>query len=105
MKVFAWLDPDTGYYQWKVFGEIEYSSKVLRHVLMDLDYRKEWDSYVGCIEKINENNNPEIIYWDVKYGIPFISNRDYVYCREMKGFYKGHLYGILCFILLAKCSI
>ena len=72
---------------------------------MDLDYRKEWDSYVGSIEKINENNNPEIIYWDVKYGIPFISNRDYVYCREMKGFYKGHLCGILCFILLAKCSI
>jgi len=84
VRVYAWLDPDTGYYQWKVFGEIEYSSKVLRHVLMDLDYRKKWDSYVGSIEKIEENNNLEIIYWDVKYGIPFVSNRDYVYCREFK---------------------
>ena len=37
------------------------------------------------IEKIEENNNMEIIYWDVKYGIPFVSNRDYVYCRESKG--------------------
>ena len=53
---------------------------------MDLDYRKQWDEYVGSIEKIEENNNLEIIYWDVKYGIPFVSNRDYVYCREMKGF-------------------
>ena len=51
---------------------------------MDLDYRKKWDSYVGSIEKIEENNNLEIIYWDVKYGIPFVSNRDYVYCREFK---------------------
>ena len=84
VRVYAWLDPETGYYQWKVFGEIEYSSKVLRHVLMDLDYRKKWDSYVGSIEKIEENNNLEIIYWDVKYGIPFVSNRDYVYCREFK---------------------
>jgi len=84
VRVYAWLDPATGYYQWKVFGEIEYSSAVLRHVLMDLDYRKKWDSYVGSIEKIEENNNLEVIYWDVKYGIPFVSNRDYVYCREMK---------------------
>jgi len=96
VKVFAWLDPDTGYYQWKVFGEIEYSSKVLRHVLMDLDYRKQWDSYVGSIEKIEENNNLEIIYWDVKYGVPFVSNRDYVYCREMKDIEEdGQTYHVL----------
>ena len=85
VSVYAWLDPETGYFQWKVFGEIEYSSKILKHVLLDLDYRKQWDSYVGSIEKIEENNNLEVIYWDVKYGIPFVSNRDYVYCRELKG--------------------
>lgn len=84
VSVYAWLDPETGYFQWKVFGEIEYSSKILKHVLLDLDYRKQWDSYVGSIEKIEENNNLEVIYWDVKYGIPFVSNRDYVYCRELK---------------------
>ena len=85
VQVFAWLDPETGYFQWKVFGEIEYSQEILKKVLLDIDYRKTWDSYVGSIEKIEENNNLEIIYWDVKYGVPFVSNRDYVYCRELKG--------------------
>jgi len=84
VQVFAWLDPETGYFQWKVFGEIEYSQEILKKVLLDIDYRKTWDSYVGSIEKIEENNNLEIIYWDVKYGVPFVSNRDYVYCRELK---------------------
>merc|ERR1711990_1334641 len=84
VQVFAWLDPETGYFQWKVFGGIEYSQEILKKVLLDIDYRKTWDSYVGSIEKIEENNNLEIIYWDVKYGVPFVSNRDYVYCRELK---------------------
>merc|ERR1711990_441026 len=84
VQVFAWLDPETGYFQWKVFGEIKYSQEILKKVLLDIDYRKTWDSYVGSIEKIEENNNLEIIYWDVKYGVPFVSNRDYVYCRELK---------------------
>lgn len=49
-----------------------------------MEYRPKWDKYVGKIEKLEENNNLEIIYWDVKYGIPFVSNRDYIYCREMQ---------------------
>jgi hypothetical protein len=52
---------------------------------MDIEYRKKWDAYVAKIEMLESNNNSDIIYWDVKYGIPMVSNRDYIYCREFKG--------------------
>ena len=52
---------------------------------MDIEYRKKWDAYVSKIEMLESNNNADIIYWDVKYGIPMVSNRDYIYCREFKG--------------------
>jgi len=84
VKVYAWLDQETGYFQWKVFGTIPHPPEVVKEVFLNLEYRPKWDKYVAKIEKIEENNNLEIIYWDVKYGIPFISNRDYVYCREMQ---------------------
>ena len=68
-----------------MFGEIPHPVEVVKEVFLNLDYRPKWDKYVGKIEKLEENNNLEIIYWDVKYGIPFVSNRDYIYCREMQG--------------------
>jgi len=89
----SWSAPLTGavcidninwnFYQ--VFGEIEFSPAVVKKTLMDIEYRKKWDSYVAKIEMLESNNNTDIIYWDVKYGIPMVSNRDYIYCREFKG--------------------
>lgn len=84
IKVYAWLDKETGLFQWKVFGEIEFPPAVVKKTLMDIEYRKKWDAYVSKIEMLESNNNADIIYWDVKYGIPMVSNRDYIYCREFK---------------------
>ncbi|XP_053308694.1 phosphatidylcholine transfer protein isoform X2 [Spea bombifrons] len=64
---------------------------------MDLEYRKQWDSYVKVLQE-EESGEDKVIYWEVKYPLP-LSNRDYVYVRERRDL---DVDGRKIFVVLAK---
>ncbi|XP_072339984.1 phosphatidylcholine transfer protein [Scyliorhinus torazame] len=65
---------------------------------MDLEYRKQWDSYVKELYE-QECDGQKVIYWEVKYPFP-LSNRDYVYRRERHDLDVG---GRKIWVIVAKC--
>uniref|UniRef100_A0A671RS48 Phosphatidylcholine transfer protein n=1 Tax=Sinocyclocheilus anshuiensis TaxID=1608454 RepID=A0A671RS48_9TELE len=85
-------------YEYKVFGSLASCAPDLcADVYMDLNYRKQWDSYV---KELNEKDygGQKAIYWEVKYPLP-LSNRDYVYVRERRDLDVG---GREIWVVLAK---
>ncbi|XP_069785744.1 phosphatidylcholine transfer protein isoform X3 [Narcine bancroftii] len=69
-------------YEYKIYGTFtDFAPELFVDVYMDLEYRKQWDSYVKELYEL-EHCGEKLIYWEVKY--PFLlSNRDYVYRREL----------------------
>nr|XP_008995575.2 phosphatidylcholine transfer protein isoform X2 [Callithrix jacchus] len=77
------VQPQTGLYEYKVFGVLEdCSPTLLADVYMDVNYRKQWDQYVKELYE-QECNGETVVYWEVKYPFP-MSNRDYVYLRQRR---------------------
>ncbi|XP_060059761.1 phosphatidylcholine transfer protein isoform X2 [Erinaceus europaeus] len=82
IKVFR-LRNQSGLYEYKVFGVLEdCPPDVLADVYMDLNYRKQWDSYVKELYE-EECDGKNVVYWEVNYPFP-MSNRDYVYIRDCR---------------------
>uniref|UniRef100_A0A4X2L858 Phosphatidylcholine transfer protein n=2 Tax=Vombatus ursinus TaxID=29139 RepID=A0A4X2L858_VOMUR len=66
-------------------------------VYMDLEYRKQWDSYVKELYETNIGGKI-VVYWEVKYPFPMY-NRDYVYVRGRRDM---DLNGRTVHVILAK---
>ncbi|KAJ8036397.1 Phosphatidylcholine transfer protein [Holothuria leucospilota] len=67
----------SGLYEYKVIGTMEgVTPDVCAKVYVDLDYRKQWDSYVSELREITEDEKTGI-YWNVNYPFP-LSNRDFL---------------------------
>uniref|UniRef100_A0A8D0GT69 Phosphatidylcholine transfer protein n=1 Tax=Sphenodon punctatus TaxID=8508 RepID=A0A8D0GT69_SPHPU len=83
IRIYRLYDEQSGLYEYKIFGGlVDCSPELCANVYMDLDYRKQWDSYVK--ELCEETHDGQtVIYWEVKYPFP-LSNRDYVYIRERR---------------------
>ncbi|XP_043091383.1 phosphatidylcholine transfer protein isoform X1 [Puntigrus tetrazona] len=117
VKIYRLYNKETGLYEYKVFGSLAGCAPDLcADVYMDLNYRRQWDSYVKggprssccrwsdsvrCAE-LHEKDYGEqkAIYWEVKYPLP-LSNRDYVYVRERRDLDVG---GRKICVVLAKSS-
>ncbi|KAL5010566.1 hypothetical protein ScPMuIL_012871 [Solemya velum] len=89
----------SGLYSYKIYGALhDVPPELCIAVYMDLEYRKEWDSYVKELYE-KEVGGKKLIYWHVKFPFP-MSNRDYVYARELREIQEGD--NNKCYILLAK---
>ncbi|XP_066300270.1 phosphatidylcholine transfer protein-like [Branchiostoma lanceolatum] len=87
---------ESGLYEYKVLGTLsDVSPSVCADVYMDLEYRKHWDSYVNELYE-REVEGKKVIYWHVNFPM-FMSNRDYVYMRELREFDVdcGHVWAVL----------
>ncbi|XP_064644479.1 phosphatidylcholine transfer protein-like [Lineus longissimus] len=87
IKIYRSYNEISGLYSYKVYGELrEVLPEVCSDVYMDLEYRKKWDSYVKDLYQLDrseETGGNKIIYWNVNYPM-MMSNRDYVYSRELR---------------------
>ncbi|XP_020847591.1 phosphatidylcholine transfer protein isoform X2 [Phascolarctos cinereus] len=91
-------DEQTGLYEYKAFGDFKDCPPTLcADVYMDLEYRKQWDSYVKELYETNINGKM-VVYWEVKYPFPMY-NRDYVYIRDRRDL---DLNGRTVHVMLAK---
>nr|CAB3266810.1 phosphatidylcholine transfer protein-like [Phallusia mammillata] len=81
IKIYRFLRQPSGLYEYKVIGVANIKAETCAEVYMDIAYRKTWDSYVKELTYISKAN-PTVIYWEVDYPWP-MSNRDYVFLREM----------------------
>ncbi|GCB81437.1 hypothetical protein scyTo_0021395, partial [Scyliorhinus torazame] len=62
-------------YEYKIYGTFsDYVPELYVDMYMDLEYRKQWDSYVKELYE-QECDGQKVIYWEVKYPFP-LSNRD-----------------------------
>ncbi|XP_016381677.1 phosphatidylcholine transfer protein-like [Sinocyclocheilus rhinocerous] len=98
VKIYRLYSKDTGLYEYKVFGSLASCAPDLcTDVYMDLNYRKQWDSYVKELHE-KDYGGQKAIYWEVKYPLP-LSNRDYLYVRERRDLDVG---GRKIWVVLAK---
>ncbi|XP_074079770.1 phosphatidylcholine transfer protein isoform X2 [Macrotis lagotis] len=100
-EIYRRLEERTGLYEYKAFGNFKDCPPALCiDVYMDLDYRKQWDSYVKELYE-KEIHGKLVVYWEVKYPFP-MSNRDYVFVRDRRDL---DLNGQTVHVILAKsCS-
>ncbi|KAJ8307208.1 hypothetical protein KUTeg_015292 [Tegillarca granosa] len=83
VTIYRLYNEESGLYQYKVYGTLsDVLPDICAQVYMDLDYRKQWDSYVKDLYETTADGN-KVIYWNVAYPFP-MSNRDYVYARELR---------------------
>ncbi|KAM4691839.1 phosphatidylcholine transfer protein [Rhinophrynus dorsalis] len=88
----------SGLYEYKVYGGVaDCPPELCADVIMDLDYRKQWDQYVKVLQE-DKTGEDNVIYWEVKYPFP-LSNRDYVYVRERRDL---DINGRKIFVILSK---
>lgn len=96
VKIYRLYNDVTGLYSYKIHGEMNaVKPEICVQVYMDIDYRKEWDSYVKELREIKEEGK-EGVYWQVKLPFP-LYNRDYTFQREKRELeIEGrHIYVIL----------
>ncbi|KAH9510170.1 hypothetical protein Btru_043646 [Bulinus truncatus] len=82
VTIYRLYNESSGLYQYKVYGELDVDPEICAQVYMDLEYRKQWDSYVKVLE-VKQCEGRNLIYWEVNYPFP-LWNRDYIYERELK---------------------
>ncbi|KAL4229302.1 hypothetical protein ACF0H5_012342 [Mactra antiquata] len=83
VTIYRMYNETSGLYEYKVYGVLDdVLPDVCADVYMDLDYRKQWDSYVQELYE-TEADGKKVIYWNVNYPWP-MSNRDYVYARSLR---------------------
>ncbi|XP_016351182.1 phosphatidylcholine transfer protein-like [Sinocyclocheilus anshuiensis] len=100
VKIYRLYNKETGLYEYKVFGSLTgCAADLCADVYMDLNYRRQWDSYVKELHE-KDYGGQNAIYWEVKYPLP-LSNRDYVYVRERRDLDVG---GRKICVVLAKSS-
>ncbi|XP_059804149.1 phosphatidylcholine transfer protein isoform X2 [Hypanus sabinus] len=98
IHIYRFYREETCLYEYKICGTIsDCAPELFVDVYMDLDYRKQWDSYVKELKEL-DHSGQKVIYWEVKY--PFLmSNRDYVYGREL---HDLNINGRKIWVIIAK---
>lgn len=83
VTIYRLYNETSGLYQYKVYGILDdVLPDVCAQVYMDLEYRKQWDSYVNELFETDVDGK-SLIYWHVNFPWP-MSHRDYVYARSLK---------------------
>ncbi|BFZ10391.1 hypothetical protein BsWGS_13430 [Bradybaena similaris] len=83
ITIYRLYNESSGLYQYQVYGSLDdVLPEICAQVYMDLQYRKEWDTYAKELE-IRECEGRHLIYWEVNFPFP-LWNRDYVYGREYR---------------------
>ncbi|KAI0238699.1 Phosphatidylcholine transfer protein [Lamellibrachia satsuma] len=83
VKIYRKYNKESYLYQYKIYGALKnISPEICAQVYMDLEYRKKWDTYVAALKEV-EDDGEKAIYWKVNFPFP-LSNRDYVYRRELR---------------------
>jgi len=98
VKVYQQYNEVTGLYAYKACGTMKgLDAEVFAKTFTDLNYRKQWDTYVNEVKEITDEKGENVIYWQVNYPFP-LSNRDYVCKRVVRDLdYKGRrVWVILC---------
>ncbi|XP_041371882.1 phosphatidylcholine transfer protein-like [Gigantopelta aegis] len=91
----------SGLYEYKIYGFMkDVLPDVCAKVYMDLEYRKQWDSYVNELYETDVNGK-KLIYWNINYPF-FMSNRDYVYKRELREMTYA---GMKAWVVLAQSEV
>ncbi|XP_067859891.1 phosphatidylcholine transfer protein [Heptranchias perlo] len=99
IRIYRLYHQESCLYEYKIYGTFaDCAPELYVDVYMDLEYRKQWDSYVKELYE-QECDGQKVIYWEVKY--PFLlSNRDYVYAREC---HDLDVDGRKIWVIVAKC--
>ncbi|GFO43962.1 phosphatidylcholine transfer protein [Plakobranchus ocellatus] len=98
VTIYRLYDEESGLYHYKTYGELEtVGPETCAHVYVDLDYRKQWDSYCKILE-VKECEGKKLLYWQLNFPFP-MWNRDYVFGREFRVLEKD---GRKTWIVLAK---
>uniref|UniRef100_A0A0B6ZGI4 Phosphatidylcholine transfer protein n=1 Tax=Arion vulgaris TaxID=1028688 RepID=A0A0B6ZGI4_9EUPU len=101
VTIYRLYNETSGLYQYKVYGELDdVLPSVCAEVYMDLEYRKQWDSFAKVLE-VRECEDNHLVYWEVNFPFP-LWNRDYLYGRELKVMEKN---GQKVWIVLAKSIV
>ncbi|KAH3699446.1 phosphatidylcholine transfer protein-like [Dreissena polymorpha] len=83
VTIYRMYNETSGLYEYKIYGVLDdVLPDVCAQVYMDLEYRKQWDSYVKELYE-KDADGKKVIYWNVNYPWP-LSNRDYVYARTLR---------------------
>lgn len=98
VTIYRLYNETSGLYEYKVYGVLDdVDPETCAKVYMDLEYRKQWDSYVNELYETEADGKP-LIYWHVNFPWP-MSHRDYVYTRSMKEIEKN---GNKVWVVLAR---
>ncbi|CAL1541798.1 unnamed protein product [Lymnaea stagnalis] len=98
VTIYRLFNETSGLYQYKVYGELaDVLPETCAEVYMDLEYRKQWDTYAKVLE-VKECEGRNLVYWEVNFPFP-LWNRDYIYGREFRIMDKD---GSKVWIVLAK---
>ncbi|KAK7092690.1 hypothetical protein V1264_008396 [Littorina saxatilis] len=83
VTIYRLFNEKSGLYQYKIYGTLDdVDPQVCADVYMDLEYRRQWDTYAKELQEI-EADGKKLIYWQVNFPFP-LWNRDYVYSRELR---------------------
>lgn len=86
--------PNSNLYQYRAFGSYtDIPARAFYDVQVDIEYRKQWDSHVIKIEKVDQDDDTgsEVLYWATHFPLGFIYSRDYVYVRRFKIDYENNM--------------
>ncbi|KAK7477220.1 hypothetical protein BaRGS_00031531 [Batillaria attramentaria] len=83
VTIYRLYNEASGLYQYKIYGVLDnVLPDVCADVYMDLEYRRQWDTYAKELYE-TEADGKKLIYWNVNFPFP-LWNRDYVYRRELR---------------------
>ncbi|XP_021340287.1 phosphatidylcholine transfer protein-like [Mizuhopecten yessoensis] len=82
-RIYRQYNETSGLYKYKVYGTLaDVDPEICSEVYMDLEYRRQWDTYVHELYE-KEEDGKKLVYWNVNFPFP-MSNRDYIYLRELR---------------------
>ncbi|KAL8588696.1 hypothetical protein ACOMHN_046468 [Nucella lapillus] len=88
VTIYRLYNETSGLYQYKIYGVLDdVLPEICANVYMDLDYRRQWDTYAKELYE-TEADGQKLIYWQVNFPFP-LWNRDYVYHRELRSLDNG----------------
>ncbi|XP_064617956.1 phosphatidylcholine transfer protein-like [Liolophura sinensis] len=97
VTIYRLYNEESGLYQYKIYGSIDVDPDTCAKVYMDIDYRRQWDSYVNVLKEV-EIDGETAVYWNINFPWP-MSNRDYIYKRELR---ELDFNGSKVYVVLAK---
>lgn len=100
VTIYRQYNEKSGLYEYKIYGTLDdVKPDVCAQVYMDIEYRRQWDTYVKELYEFTDGSR-QLLYWNVNYPWP-MSNRDYVYKRDLKVLEKN---GNKIWVVLAQSA-